>query len=73
VERPPTEEPVGCCSVAGVCLPITKSVVMVGEKKEEVTHQTTSDHQTVKHLHRNPKWDASYYPESSETLFNNNI
>jgi len=50
-----------------------KSVVMVGEKKEEVTHQTASDRQTVKHLCRDPKWDASYYPESSETLFNNNI
>jgi len=87
VERPPTKEPVGCCSVAGVCLPITKSalvgvlsverrdgdgegmvrkvgiwlarhcvcccpgsfkVVMVGKKKEKVTHQTsTSDHQRL--------------------------
>jgi len=28
VERPPTEEPVGCCSVAGVCLPITKSALV---------------------------------------------
>jgi len=28
VERPPTEEPVGCCSVAGVCLPITKSTLV---------------------------------------------